>query len=75
MKTIKVTFALLCLTTLFASCGGKSPKDYADEYCECITNTDNKMSDCKGIVDEAKEEFGSDKDAAKEFADALKDCK
>ncbi len=75
MKTIKISLALLSFTAIFASCGGKSAKEYAEEYCECMKDTKNKMSDCNSILEEAKDEFGDDKDAAKEFKETLQDCK
>lgn len=78
MKKVVMSVAVVAAFAL-ASCGGGSPADYADDFCECMTEAienedEDKAEECEEIVDEAKEKYDGDEDAEKEFKEALEDC-
>lgn len=68
-------FSILLSVYILVSCGGKSPKEYGKDYCNCMKEYNGNMTKCKDILNNAKSDFDeSDEKVKKAFIDAYQNC-
>jgi hypothetical protein len=52
-----------------------SPKEFAINYCNCLSEKTDNIEKCNSILKEAEETFGkNNKEAEREFSEEMQNC-